>query len=85
MLKIRMETERLSLDELANISTALRTACAECIETGVAEACRHPEVIDQFLHALADAIDHDRLERERRDRNRALGVDPISGEWQAGA
>lgn len=85
MLKIRMETERLSIDELANISTALRTGCAECIEKGVAEACRHPEVIEQFLNALADAIDHDRLERERRDRSLALGVDPVTGEWQAGA
>lgn len=85
MLKVRMETERLSIDELANISEALRTGCAECIEKGVAESCRHPEVIDQFLHALADAIDHDRLERERRDRNLALGVDPATGEWEAGA
>ena len=85
MLKVRMETERLGVDELANISRALRTGCAECIEKGVAEQCRHPEVIEGFLHALADAIDHDRLERERRDRALALGVDPLSGEWDAGA
>lgn len=85
MLRIRMETERLSVEELANIATALRTGCAACIERGVAEQCRHPEVIDGFLHAVADAIDHDRLERERRDRALALGVDPLSGEWGAGA
>ncbi|MFP4624308.1 MAG: hypothetical protein ACOC3J_01615 [Gemmatimonadota bacterium] len=85
MLKVRMETERLSVEELANISHALRTGCAECIEKGVAEACRHPEEIERFLNALADAIDHDRLERERRDRSLALGVDPVSGEWDAGA
>ena len=85
MLKIRMETEQLSIDELANIATALRTGCAECIAKGVPESCRHPEVIDQFLRSLADAIDHDRLERERRDRDLALGVDPVSGEWDAGA
>ncbi len=85
MLKVRMETERLSIEELTNISTALRTGCAECIEKGVAEACRHPEEITHFLHALADAIDHDRLERERKDRALALGIDPVSGEWGAGA
>ena len=84
MLKIRMETERLSVEELGNISRALRTGCAECIEKGVAESCRHPDVLDAFLNALADAIDHDRLERERRDRELALGVDP-TGEWVAGA
>jgi hypothetical protein len=85
MLKVRMETERLSIDELRNIATALRSGCAECIEKGVAESCRHPEEIERFLHALADAIDHDRLERERKDRAMALGVDDISGEWEAGA
>lgn len=85
MLKIRMETEKLSVEELANISTALRSSCAECIERGVAESCRHPEVINRFLNILADAIDHDRLERERKDRELALGVDPTTGEWHAGA
>lgn len=84
MLKVRMETERLSIEELANISKALRTGCAECIEKGVAGSCRHPEVIDKFLNALADAVDHDRMERQRKDRELALGVDP-SGEWVAGA
>lgn len=85
MIKVRMETERLSVEELANISSALRTGCADCIEKGVAESCRHPEEVQRFLHGLADAIDHDRLERERRDRSLALGVDPLSGEWDAGA
>lgn len=85
MLKVRMETERLSIEELSNISTALRGACVECIEGGVAEACRHRDEVEAFLHGLADAIDHDRLERERKDRELALGVDPVSGEWDAGA
>ena len=85
MLKVRMDTDRLSLDELANISHALRTGCASCIGQGVAEQCRHPEELDRFLTALADAIDHERLERERNDRAEALGVDPVSGEWGAGA
>lgn len=85
MLKVRMETERLSLDELANISRALRSGCVKCIEEGVAEQCRHTETLDRFLTALADAIDRDRLERERRDRALALGVDPVSGEWGPGA
>lgn len=85
MLKVRMETERLSIDELKNIATALRSGCADCIGKGVAESCRHPEEIDRFLGALADAIDHNRLERERKDRALALGVDDVSGEWEAGA
>lgn len=85
MLKVRMETERLSIDELANISKALRTGCADCIERNVLEQCRHPEELEAFLNALADAIDHDRLERERRDRALALGIDDTSGEWGAGA
>ncbi|MFO7894357.1 MAG: hypothetical protein R6U63_11530 [Longimicrobiales bacterium] len=85
MLKVRMETERLSIDELKNISEVLRTGCANCIEEGVAEALRHPEEINKFLHGLADAIDHDVRERERKDRELALGVDPVSGEWEAGA
>lgn len=84
-MKVRMETERLSIDELKNISAALRGGCAECIEKGVPESCRHPEEIDRFLNGLADAIDHDRRERERKDRELALGVDPVSGEWEAGA
>lgn len=85
MLKVRMETDRLSIEELKNISTALRTGCAACIEKGVAESCRHPDEVARFLNGLADAIDHDRRERERRDRELALGVDPVSGEWDAGA
>ena len=85
MLRVRMETERLSLDELENIAHVLRSGCADCIERGVAEQCRHPEVVQRFVHALADAIDHDRLERIRKDRALALGIDDPSGEWSAGA
>ena len=85
MLKVRMETERLSVEELANISRVLRSGCARCIAEGVAEANQHTEEVTKFLHALADAIDHDRKERERKDRALALGVDPATGEWEAGA
>lgn len=85
MLKVKMDTDRLSIDELRNISGALRGGCAQCIENGVAEACRHPDDVDRFLNALADAIDRERAVRERRDRDLALGVDPVSGEWDAGA
>ena len=85
MLKVRMDTDRLSVEELTNISRALRTGCAECIEKGVAEAVRHPEEIDRFLTALADAIDRERKVREKKDRDLALGVDPATGEFSAGA
>lgn len=85
MLKVRMETERLSVQELANISRVLRHGCAQCIGEGLAEANQHPEEVRRFLNALADAIDHDRLERERKNRAAALGVDPATGEWDAGA
>jgi hypothetical protein len=85
MLKVRMETERLSVEELANIAKVLRSGCSKCIMEGVAEANRHAEEVDRFLHALADAIDHDRIERERKDQALALGVDPATGEWDAGA
>jgi hypothetical protein len=85
MLTVRMDTARLSLEELENISKALRGPCIECVETGVPDCCRHREEVRAFLAALADAIDVDRLRRERRDQEVALGVDPDSGEWLAGA
>ncbi len=85
MLKVKMDTDQLSIDELKNISEALRTGCADCIEKGVAEALRHPEVVNHFLHSLADAIDGERIRREKKERDVALGVDPTSGEWEAGA
>ena len=85
MLKVRMDTERLSVEELTNISKALRTGCAACIEKGVAEPVRHPDEIDRFLNALADAIDRERKVREKKDRDLALGVDPATGEFEAGA
>ena len=85
MLKVKMDTDRLSVEELGNISRALRHGCARCIEEGVAESVRHSEEVDRFLTTLADAIDGARLERERKDRALSLGVDPASGEWEAGA
>jgi len=85
MLKVRMDTDRLSLEELENISTALRGPCLDCIEYGVPESCRHPGEIRRLLHSMADAIDFERGRREKRDRELALGVDPESGEWVAGA
>jgi hypothetical protein len=85
MLRVRMDTDRLAVEELANISQALRTQCAACITNGVGAQHRHAEEIDRFLHALADAIDHDRMERERREREAALAVDPVTGESVAGA
>lgn len=85
MLTLRMDTNRLSLEELENISRALRGPCIECVEGGVPECCRHRDEVRAFLTALADAIDLDRSRRERRDRELALGVDPDSGEWLPGA
>jgi hypothetical protein len=85
MLKVKMDTDRLSIDELKNISKALRGGCAQCIEEGVAEALRHPDEVNHFLYALADAIDGERIRREKKERDVALGVDPTSGEWEAGA
>ena len=85
MLKVKMDTDRLSVEELANIAKALRTGCAACIEKGVAEPVRHPDEIDRFLDAMADAIDSERKRREKKDRDLALGVDPGTGEFGAGA
>lgn len=85
MFRMRMETERLSLEELANISRALRSGCFACIEKRVPEPCRHPDEVRRFLEAVADAVDRDREERLRRERMRALAVDPETGEWGAGA
>lgn len=85
MLTVRMDTQRLSVEELENISHALRGPCVECVESGVPEYCRNRDDVREFLTALADAIDVDRLRRERRDQELALGVDPDSGEWLPGA
>jgi hypothetical protein len=85
MLTVRMDTARLSLEELENISRALRGPCIECVERGVPEYCCNRDEVREFLTALADAIDVDRERRARRDQELALGVDPDSGEWGAGA
>jgi hypothetical protein len=85
MLKVRMDTARLSLEELENISQALRGPCVDCVERGVPDCCQHPDEVRRLLGAMADAIDFERGLRERRDQELALGVDPDSGEWVAGA
>lgn len=85
MLTVRMDTKRLSLEELQNISRALRGPCVDCVERGVPEYCCNRDEVREFLTALADAIDLDRVRRERRDQELALGVDPDSGEWLPGA
>lgn len=85
MIKIHMDPGRLSIEELQNISRALRGACAECVERSVPDCCRHTEDVRHFLDAMADAVDSVRLRREQRDNALALGVDPHSGEWTAGA
>ena len=64
MLKIHMDPNRLSVEELENISRALRGPCADCVERNVPGDCRHPEVIRHFLHAMADAIDGERTRRQ---------------------
>ncbi len=85
MLTVRMDPGRLSLEELENISAALRGPCLGCVEASVPASCRHPDEVLRLLHAMADAIDFERDRREKRDRELALGVDPDSGEWVAGA
>ena len=85
MLTVHMDTKRLSLEELDNVSRSLRGPCVDCVEKGVPECCRHSDAVRSFLGALADAIDLERDRRARRDRELALGVDPESGEWSAGA
>jgi hypothetical protein len=85
MLKVRMDTNRLSVEELDNISRALRGPCIDCVEQGVPECCRHRGEVRQLLVAMADAIDFERGLRDRRDQELALGVDRDSGEWVAGA
>jgi hypothetical protein len=57
----------------------------DCVERGVPDCCQHPDEVRRLLGAMADAIDFERGLRERRDQELALGVDPDSGEWVAGA
>jgi hypothetical protein len=85
MLTIRMDPARLSLEELENISRALRGPCLDCIGHGVPDCCSHRDEVRALLLAMADAIDFERERRDRRDRELALGVDRDSGEWLAGA
>jgi hypothetical protein len=85
MVHLHLDPSRLSLDELANATDALRDRCAECIEHNVPEECQHRPEVKQFLNALADALDHARLSMEQREHGRALAVDTDTGEWLAGA
>jgi hypothetical protein len=85
MVTIHLDPSRLSLEELENVTRVLRGRCAECIERGVPAAARHSDEVNRFLDAVADAIEVARVPRERRAQERALAVDPDSGEWVAGA
>lgn len=67
MLTIHLDTAKLSVDELSNLSRVLRCRCSECIEDGIAEAGRHGDEIGRFLDGLATAIDRDRDVRARRE------------------
>jgi hypothetical protein len=85
MVHLHLDPSRLSLEELANATDALRYRCADCIEHNVPEECQHGPEVKHFLNALADALDHARLSMEQREYDRALGVDTDTGEWVAGA
>lgn len=85
MVTIHLDPSRLSTEELANVTRALRGRCVDCVERGVPEDCRHTEEVAQFLDELATAIEHAWLPRERREHARALGVDTVTGEWLPGA
>ncbi len=85
MIKIHMDPGRLSIEELQNISRALRSSCMDCVERSVPDCCRHSAEVRHFLNAMADAVDGVRVRREQRDNELALGVDSDSGEWVAGA
>lgn len=85
MVTIHLDPSRLSPDELANVTRALRDRCVDCVEQGVPEDQRHTEEVARFLDELATAIEHVWLPQEQREQARSLGVDPDSGEWLAGA
>jgi hypothetical protein len=85
MVTIHLDPSRLSLEELTNVSRALRERCSHCIERGVPDNCRHTAEVDRFLDELAAAIELARVPREKDAHDKALAVDPDSGEWMAGA
>jgi hypothetical protein len=85
MVTIHLDPSRLSLQEMANATRALRQHCAHCVERGVPAGQQHAEEITKFLAALADAIDQTRRPAERRQIEDALGIDHQTGEWDAGA
>jgi hypothetical protein len=85
MLKVHMDTSRLSVEELANVCRALRERCIDCVEAGVPGPCRHQAEVAAFLGEVADALEVERTARERRSAALALGVEPDTGEWTAGA
>jgi hypothetical protein len=85
MLKVHLDTSRLSVEELANVCRALRERCIDCVEAGVPGPCRHQAEVAAFLGEVAHAIDLERIARERHSAAMALGVEPDTGEWPAGA
>lgn len=85
MVKIELDTSRLSLEELSNVGRVLRERCEECIEGGVPAPCRHVEEVRSFLAALAAAVEREREAIEHRRHDEALAVDPVTGEAVAGA
>jgi hypothetical protein len=85
MVTIHLDPSRLSLEELDNVSRALRERCGHCIERGVPDGCRHSAEVERFLDELAAAIDLVRGPLHKEEQVRALAVDPGSGEWEAGA
>ena len=80
MLKIELDTSRLSLEELTNVSRVLREGCETCIEWGVPRPCQHVDEVRRFLDALAGAVERERHDRELKRHDQALAVNPRSGE-----
>ncbi|MEX0893282.1 MAG: hypothetical protein WEB88_14035 [Gemmatimonadota bacterium] len=85
MLTIRLDPGRLSTAELTNLGRALRQRCAACIEADVPGPCRHEADVRWVLDLVADAVEREAHQRQRRRAAESLAVDPASGEWGAGA
>lgn len=75
MLKIQLDTARLSDEELANLSRVLRCRCSECIEDSVPVKRRHTDEVSRFLDGLATAIDRERDFRSGRTSHAAHQAD----------
>jgi hypothetical protein len=85
MFTIRLDPDRLSTEELANLAIALHERCADCIECNVPHPCAHQNEVHEFLDAVACAVDQTLRDRERWLNAQALGVDDSTGEWLGGA